>query len=163
MVGTSACCPICNKAGHVARDCLIFMQNEGTCGHWFMHSIGRYKTGCRYGDACTKRHARPEKDPEVSPRQDGGEQRGQQVNVAAASVSVEAAAAEGNNVEGDHELPTAERQVLSTSTSAWQASRRSQVATRADRRGIISVLRLNATTMEDDEDGDFYSSATDSD
>ena len=88
--------------------------------------------------------------------------------MAAASVSVEAAAAateaaEGSDVEGDHELPTAERQVLSMSTNAWQASRRSQVATRADRRGIISVLTLNATTMEDDEDGDFYNSATDSD
>ena len=168
MVGTSACCPICNKAGHVSRDFLIFMQNEGTCGHWFMHSIGRYKTGCRYGDACTKRHARPEKDPEVSPQQDGGEQRGQQVKVAAASVSVDAAdaaaeATKGSDIEGDHELPTAERQVLSTSTSAWQASRRSQMATRADRRGTISVLTLNATTMEDDEDGDFCSSATDSD
>ena len=37
------------------------------------------------------------------------------------------------------------------------------MATRADRRGIISVLPLNATEVEDDEDGDFYSSATDSD
>ena len=60
---------------------------EGTCGHWFMHSIGRYKTGCRYGDAYRKRHARLGKEPEVSPQQDGGEQRGQQVKVAASSGS----------------------------------------------------------------------------
>ena len=38
MVGTSACCPICSKAEHVARDSLIFMQNEGTMA------------GCRYGN-----------------------------------------------------------------------------------------------------------------
>ena len=166
MVGTSACCPICSKPGLMACDCLIFMQNEGTCGHWFMHSIGRYKPGCMYGDTYTKRHARQAKEPEVSQQQDGVEKQGQQVKVAAASVSVGAAAFaaeayEGSDIEGDHELPTAERQILST--SACQASRRSKMATKADRRGITSVPTLTATEMEHAEDDDFHSSTTDSD
>ena len=56
-------CNICAKPGHNARDCLQFMQREGTCGHWFMHSIGKYKTGCMYGSECTKKHERPSIEP----------------------------------------------------------------------------------------------------
>jgi len=56
-------CKICAKAGHNARDCLLFMQREGTCGHWFMHSIGIYETGCTYGAMCKKKHARPDTEP----------------------------------------------------------------------------------------------------
>ena len=56
-------CNICAKPGHNARDCLQFMQREGTCGHWFMHSIGKYKTGCTYGSACKKKHERPSFEP----------------------------------------------------------------------------------------------------
>ena len=56
-------CKICSKPGHNARDCLQFMQREGTCGHWFMHSIGKYRTGCTYGSACRKKHERPSIEP----------------------------------------------------------------------------------------------------
>ena len=56
-------CNICARTGHNARDCLQFMQREGTCGHWFMHSIGKYKTGCTYGSACRKKHERPSTEP----------------------------------------------------------------------------------------------------
>ena len=56
-------CQICAKAGHNARDCLLFMQREGTCGHWFMHSIGIYETGCTYGASCKKKHERPSIEP----------------------------------------------------------------------------------------------------
>ena len=56
-------CNICARPGHNARDCLQFMQREGTCGHWFMHSIGKYKTGCTYGSACRKKHERPSIEP----------------------------------------------------------------------------------------------------
>ena len=27
-------CKICENPGHNARDCLLFMQREGACGHW---------------------------------------------------------------------------------------------------------------------------------
>ena len=56
-------CKICDKPGHNARDCLLFMQLEGTCGHWFMHSIGKYRTGCTYGHACKNKHERPSTEP----------------------------------------------------------------------------------------------------
>jgi hypothetical protein len=56
-------CKICAKAGHNARDCLLFMQREGTCGHWFMHSLGIYETGCTYGATCKKKHERPSFEP----------------------------------------------------------------------------------------------------
>ena len=39
------------------------MQREGTCGHWFMHSIGIYDTGCPYGSTCKKKHERPSIEP----------------------------------------------------------------------------------------------------
>ena len=58
-----AACKICSKPGHNARDCLLFMQREGTCGHWFMHSIGIYRTGCTYGTACIHKHERPSNEP----------------------------------------------------------------------------------------------------
>ena len=54
---------ICAKSGHNARDYLLFMQREGTCGHWFMHSIGIYETGCTYGATCKKKHERPSFEP----------------------------------------------------------------------------------------------------
>ena len=54
---------ICAKSGHNARDCLLFMQREGTCGHWFMYSIGIYETGCTYGASCKKKHERPSIEP----------------------------------------------------------------------------------------------------
>ena len=41
----------------------LFMQREGTCGNWFMHSIGIYRTGCTYGTACVNRHERPSIEP----------------------------------------------------------------------------------------------------
>ena len=56
-------CKICEKPGHNAHDCLLFMQREGTCGHWFMHSIGIYDTGCSYGATCKLKHARPSIKP----------------------------------------------------------------------------------------------------
>ena len=56
-------CKICETPGHNARDCLLFMQREGTCDHWFMHSIGIYQTGCTYGSACKKKHERPSIEP----------------------------------------------------------------------------------------------------
>ena len=56
-------CKICDKPGHNARDCLQFMLREGTCGHWFMHSIGIYNTGCSYGRTCKKKHDRPNFEP----------------------------------------------------------------------------------------------------
>ena len=49
-------CNICDKPGHNARDCLLSMHREGTCGHWFMHSIGNYRIGCTYGHACKNKH-----------------------------------------------------------------------------------------------------------
>ena len=39
------------------------MKQEGTCGHWFMHSIGIYDTGCTYGSACKQKHERPSIEP----------------------------------------------------------------------------------------------------
>ena len=62
-VGAGDACKVCAQTGHGARDCLQFMKSEGVCGHWFMHSIGKYKTGCSYGDKCNKLHARPNKEP----------------------------------------------------------------------------------------------------
>ena len=56
-------CKICDKPGHNACDCLRFMQREGPCGHWFMHSIGIYETGCTYGASCKKKHERPSIEP----------------------------------------------------------------------------------------------------
>ena len=56
-------CNICAKPGHNARDCLQFMQREGTCGHWFMHSLGIYRTGCDFGSQCKKKHERPKGEP----------------------------------------------------------------------------------------------------
>ena len=57
-------CAICEKPGHNARDCLVFMQREGVCGHWFMHHIGKYRSGCTFGDSCRKKHQRPSSEPE---------------------------------------------------------------------------------------------------
>ena len=56
-------CAICEKPGHNARDCLVFMQREGVCGHWFMHHIGKYRSGCTFGDNCRKKHQRPSSEP----------------------------------------------------------------------------------------------------
>ena len=59
-------CEICHKPGHAATDCLTFMHNEGVCGHWFMHSIGKYKTGCKWGSTCNKKHERPNCEPKAA-------------------------------------------------------------------------------------------------
>ena len=67
--GLAKPCSICSKPGHAARDCMVFMKRMGTCGHWFMHSIGRYQTGCRYGDSCKLAHKRPEVEPEEDANQ----------------------------------------------------------------------------------------------
>ena len=58
-------CKICETPGHNARDCLQFMimLREGTCGHWFMHDIVIYKTGCSYDRTCNKKHERPNVEP----------------------------------------------------------------------------------------------------
>ena len=61
--GAVETCAICEKPGHNARDCLVFMQREGVCGHWFMHHIGTYKSGCNFGDSCRKKHERPSREP----------------------------------------------------------------------------------------------------
>ena len=56
-------CALCEKPRHDARDCLVFMQREGVCGHWFMHHIGKYRSGCTFGDSCRKNHERPSSEP----------------------------------------------------------------------------------------------------
>ena len=56
-------CNICAKPGHNARDCLLFMKREGTCGHWSMHSLGIYRTGCEFGSRCVHKHERPGEEP----------------------------------------------------------------------------------------------------
>ena len=56
-------CKMCDKTGHNARDCMLFMKREGTCGHWCMHSLGIYDTGCTYGSACKQKHERPSIEP----------------------------------------------------------------------------------------------------
>ena len=56
-------CKICEKPGHNARDCLQFMLREGACGHWCMHDLGIYKSGCNYGSECNKKHERPNFEP----------------------------------------------------------------------------------------------------
>ena len=65
--GAPEICNICAKPGHNARgctrDCLPFMQREGTCGHWFMHSLGIHRKGCDFGSQCKKTHARPKGEP----------------------------------------------------------------------------------------------------
>ena len=61
--GAVETCAICEKPGHNARDCLVFMQREGVCGHWSMHHIGKYRSGCNYGDSCRKKHERPSSEP----------------------------------------------------------------------------------------------------
>ena len=61
--GAPEICNICAKPGHNARDYLQFMQREGTCGHWFMHSLGIYRTGCDFGSQCKKKHERPKGEP----------------------------------------------------------------------------------------------------
>ena len=67
--GLAKTCSICNKPGHAAQDCMVFMRRTGTCGHWFMHSIGKYQMGCMYGDNCKLAHHRPTVEPEEDMRQ----------------------------------------------------------------------------------------------
>ena len=62
-------CAICEKPGHNARHCLVFMQREGVCGHWFMHHIGKYRFGCTFGDNCRKKHQRPSSEPAEKSKQ----------------------------------------------------------------------------------------------
>ena len=126
---------ICNKPGHAVRVCMVFMKRTGTCDHWFMHSIGKYQTGCRYGDDCKLAHHRPDVEPEEDT---------QRVKVAAttgaaleeqdeAASNADAAKQAQTETEGEDseeaddptELPTAEGAVidLGASSSRWPQGR----------------------------------------
>ena len=42
-------CKICAKPGHVARDCLSFMERKIVCKRWFMHDcLGKWGKGCEF-------------------------------------------------------------------------------------------------------------------
>ena len=73
--GPAITCKICERPGHNARDCLQFMEREGVCGHWFMHSIGKYKTGCMYRSGCKKKHERPSNEPVENETENGNADR----------------------------------------------------------------------------------------
>ena len=169
--GLATPCSICNKPGHAARDCMVFMKRMGTCGHWFMHSIGKYQTGCRYGDNCTLAHHRPTVEPEEDTRQikvaatTGAALREQDDAAAHTDAAQEATtetededAKDADDADAPTELPTAERQVLALRATP---ARWSQVATREQRRGHVQVFMVSAKVVSV-ANGDLYDSNTDS-
>ena len=81
--GSAEVCNICERTGHNARDCLQFMQREGVCGHWFMHSIGKYSTGCMYGSGCKKKHERPIAEPVENENGNENTERARQAKIMA--------------------------------------------------------------------------------
>ena len=63
-------CKICAKPGHVARDCLTFMEGKGVCKRWFMHEyMGKWKNGCECENCrkCRYTHETPSEEPEEDP------------------------------------------------------------------------------------------------
>ena len=106
-------CKICDTPGHHARDCIQFMQREGVCGHWFMHSRGIFKQPFRYETARAKKHERSNIEP--------AENAAEQTQVGA--MATEAAPAKepgGSDEESSDEdgLVTATRPVQVTTTRA---------------------------------------------
>ena len=62
-----AVCKICAKPGHVARDCLSFMERKGVCKRWFMHGcLGKWGKGCEF-ENCRYKHERSDEEPEEEP------------------------------------------------------------------------------------------------
>ena len=60
-------CTICKRPGHVAKDCLVFMEREGVCKRWFMHDVmHKWEKGCEYPN-CKYKHERPTNTPEDGP------------------------------------------------------------------------------------------------
>ena len=160
--GMAKPCRICSAPGHAVRDCMVFMKRTGTCGHWFMHSIGKYQTGCRYGDNCKLAHKRPEVEPEEDTQQvkvaaTTGAALEEQDEAAASADAAKQAQAEtedgdAEEAEDPTELPTAERAVMALGA---RPSRWSQVATREQRRGNVQVFMASAKAAHI-EDGDLY-------
>ena len=61
-------CTICKRPGHVANDCLVFMEREGVCKRWFMHDVmHKWEKGCEY-ENCKYKHARRLHAPRRHPR-----------------------------------------------------------------------------------------------
>ena len=57
-------CTVCKRPGHVAKDCLVFMETEGVRKRWFMHDcMHKWEKGCEYPN-CKYKHDRPTKTPE---------------------------------------------------------------------------------------------------
>ena len=149
---------------------MVFMKRMGTCGHWFMHSIGKYQTGCRYGDNCTLAHHRPTVEPEEDTRQikvaatTGAALREQDDAAADTDAAQEATtetededAEDADDADAPTELPTAERAVMALGA---HPARWSQVATREQRRGRVQVFMASAKMVKV-KDGDLYNDDTD--
>ena len=55
------------RPGHVAKDCLVFMERDGVCKRWFMHDVmHKWEKGCEY-ENCRYNHARLTTTPEGAP------------------------------------------------------------------------------------------------
>ena len=152
---------------------MVFITRMGTwqlCGHWFMHSIGKYQTGCRYGDSCKLTHKRPEVEPEEDANQvkvaattgaaledkDNAEAAANASAAQQAGAETETEDDDAEDAEAPTELPTAERAVLALGA---RPDRWSQVAMREQRRGYVQVFMASAKVAKV-EDGDVYDSDT---
>ena len=165
--GLAKPCSICSKPGNAARDCMVFMKRTGTstCGHWFMHSIGKYQTVCRYGDNCKLAQKQSEVEPEEDAQQvkvaatTGAALEGRDKAEAAANANAAQQASakdedDDNDTEDTAELPTAERQVMTLATRPVKWPQVSS-SSRENRHGRAQAF-MTSSKVASIEDGDLY-------